>query len=363
MPQRLLTRIQARSALRAHLSADETVVLFPGLGHLEPDGSHWHVPIHGEVFANGRQVGLGKRFLLKMLQRAMKVPESAFQTDLFRQRIARFLAADCRGRQITVRLGEGLQVLTKKSRRNGHFFGSLRLPAEVAPGPDPSDCGGAARVMLEIHGRGEEVPAIRGKAYLLPATGLSVISDIDDTLKHSYVACKRTLLANTFLRRYEAIAGMSDLFRQWAAKGAAFHYVSSSPWQLYGHLADHLAQEGFPDGSFHLRAFRLRDHLMRRLLMLRRSGKAAVIRGILQTFPQRRFVLVGDSGEIDPEIYGVLARRFPQQVAGIYIRQIEGPGDTPARYQHALRGVPYEVVRLFHTAEELQDVRLELPLK
>ena len=218
--------------------------------------------------------------------------------------------------------------------------------------------GGVRRVTLAVQPPGAAVPAACGHAFLLPPEGVSVISDIDDTLKYSHVACKRTLLTNTFLREFEPIAGMAELFRQWAAGGVAFHYVSSSPWQLYRHLAEHLDQQGFPDGSYHLRAFRLRDHLIRRLLMLRRSGKAAVIRGILQMFPGRAFILVGDSGEADPEIYGLMARKFPGQVAGIYIRQIAGRRDTPARYQRAFRGVPYEAVRLFREPTELADVRL-----
>jgi phosphatidate phosphatase APP1 len=145
------------------------------------------------------------------------------------------------------------------------------------------------------------------------------------------------------------------LFRGWAARGAAFHYVSSSPWQLYEHLAEHLAEEGFPAGTFHLRAFRLRDHLLRRILMLRRSGKAGGIRTLIKTFPQRQFVLVGDSGEHDPEIYGAMARRFPQQIAGIYIRQLDGPGNTSRRYARAFRGVAPPLVRMFRDAEEIID--------
>jgi phosphatidate phosphatase APP1 len=69
--------------------------------------------------------------------------------------------------------------------------------------------------------------------------------------------------------------------------------------------------------------------------------------------------LVGDSGEIDPEIYGAVARRFPQQVAGILIRRVGGPRDTPARYQRAFRGVPSSVVRLFREAAELGGLRPE----
>src|SRR5262249_23183572 len=152
---------------------------------------------------------------------------------------------------------------------------------------------------------------------------------------------------NTFLKPFEAIPGMSGLFRSWAAAGAAFHYVSSSPWQLYEHLAQHLASEGFPAGSFHLRAFRLRDHLLRRILMLRRSGKLAVIRTLVETFPQRQFLLVGDSGELDPEIYGAIARRHPQQIAGVFIRQLGGPRDNAVRYARALRGVDPARIRLY----------------
>jgi phosphatidate phosphatase APP1 len=198
-----------------------------------------------------------------------------------------------------------------------------------------------------------------GQAYLIPPTGLSVISDIDDTLKHSHVACKQTLLANTFLRPFETIPGMAGIFRDWWAEGAAFHYVSSSPWQLYEHLAEHLVSEGFPTGSFHLRHFRLRDHLLRRLLMLRRSGKLGVIRSLLKRFPRRRFLLVGDSGEHDPEIYGALARRYPQQVARILIRQLAGERDTLRRYARAFRGVDPARLKLFEDAGEL--ARLDLP--
>ena len=151
---------------------------------------------------------------------------------------------------------------------------------------------------------------------------------------------------------------MAALFQNWSQSGAAFHYVSSSPWQLYPHLTRHLTDHGFPQGSFHLRAFRLRDHLLRRVLMLRRSGKAAVIRAMFKTFPQRQFLLVGDSGEADPEIYGTMARRFPEQIAGVLIRRIPGPRDNKVRYARAFRGASSAAVRLFHEPEELAGIEL-----
>jgi phosphatidate phosphatase APP1 len=314
------------------------------------DARQWVVSVSGDVYAEGK-ASLGKRVLLKLLKRSMRVPEAAFETALFQERIARFVATDRPGRRIVVRVGDEWHALARRSRRNGHFSGVVRIPGGQSNLPRGNEQ--AAVLPLEVCSSEGCVAA--GHAYLLPEQGVSVISDIDDTLKHSHVGCKRTLLANTFLRPFETIPGMAGLFREWAAAGAAFHYVSSSPWQLYEHLSAHLATEGFPHGSFHLRSFRLRDHLLRRVLLLRRSGKASVIRSMFRTFPSRRFLLVGDSGEHDPEIYGTMGRKFPGQVAGIYIRRLAGPRDNRERYAKAFRELPAGLVRMYCDADELRE--------
>ena len=349
----LLDVMRRRPRPLTDLADGDRVVLFPSLGQLSTDQRHWIVQIHGDVSTAGRMT-LGKRLLLKLLQRTMRATNDDFASPLFQQRIARFVAQDRPGKRIAVRIGEAVVPLPKTTRRNGHFQSLVKVPCEeVAESGSPA----AQELPLAVHSLTCEAP-LPGRAFLLAPRGLSVISDIDDTLKHSFVACKRTLLANTFLRPFETIPGMAGLFRDWAAAGAAIHYVSSSPWQLYQHLAEHLQAEGFPDGSFHLRAFRLRDHLLRRLLMLRRSGKIGVIRNILRMYPQRRFLLIGDSGEHDPEIYGALARRFPQQVAGVLIRQLDDPRSSPQRFTKAFRHVDPLLVRLYRDSGELSAVRL-----
>jgi phosphatidate phosphatase APP1 len=45
---------------------------------------------------------------------------------------------------------------------------------------------------------------------------------------------------------------------------------------------------------------------------------------IMEDFPRRKFLLVGDSGERDPEVYAEVARRHPDRVAGVAIRRVEG---------------------------------------
>jgi phosphatidate phosphatase APP1 len=344
----------SRKGPTTNLAAEDQVQLFPSLAYRAHNGGEWIVNVHGDIFAP-QPASFSKRVLLKLLRRTMRATAEDFASPLFQERIRRFLAADRPGRRVAVRVVGEIHKLPKKSRRNGHFHAALCVSGSVASDwMESAAIGGDKFLPLEVVG----APAT-GRAYLLEPTGISVISDIDDTLKHSHVACKRTLLTNTFLRPYETIPGMAPLFRQWWAEGAAFHYVSSSPWQLYEHLTEHLADEGFPPGSFHLKAFRLRDHLLRRVLMLRRSGKLGVIRALMKMFPRRRFLLVGDSGEHDPEIYGALARRYPFQIAGIFIRQLEGQKNLRRRYGRAFRRLDLRLVRIFEDAEELANIRID----
>jgi len=335
------------------LAREDRVILFPSVGYLSRDRGYWIVNVHGDVSCAGK-LSLGKRMLLKIFKRAMRASDEEVASPLFHERIDRFVAHDRSGVPIAVRIGEEIFGLPKRSRRDGQFHAAVRIP--VGQAEKWADEDGQAEPCLPVEVCGARAT---GRVHLVGPTGLSVVSDIDDTLKHSNVTCKRTLLTNTFLRPFEAIPGMAPLFREWSADGAAFHYVSSSPWQLYAHLAEHLASEGFPAGSFHLRPFRLRDHLLRRILMLRRSGKLGVIRALFRVFPQRRFLLIGDSGEHDPEIYGALARRFPRQVAGIFIRQLENQTRLVRRYARAFRLIDPARWRIYQDASELADVKID----
>ena len=93
-----------------------------------------------------------------------------------------------------------------------------------------------------------------GHVQLIPPTGVSVVSDIDDTIKETHIpAGSREVLLNTFFRPFAASAGMAEMYR--AFENAAFHYVSGGPFQLYGPLAEFLLADaaGFPAGSFHMK--------------------------------------------------------------------------------------------------------------
>lgn len=193
-----------------------------------------------------------------------------------------------------------------------------------------------------------------GQVHLLESTGLSVISDLDDTIKVSEVLDRDKLLRNTFLRPFVPVEGMADAYRAWMIHdGAQFHYVSSSPIQLYVPLSEFVQASSFPAGTFHLKEFRWKDESFFNLFASSVEHKLGVIEPILRRFPQRRFVLVGDSGEKDPEIYGALARDFPAQIFRVLIRDVTGDPRESDRYSNAFREVPDVKWSLFKNAAQL----------
>lgn len=344
----MLIRVESRT----DVEASDHVVVYPTIGHLVDDGAAWRIDITGTVYEAGCE-SRRKRMLLNLLQRAAKVQPTAAEHELFESRIREFIAPTQRGKQVALRVGDRVYQLQRRTKRNGRFAGTVKLSAhELDQLRESGDLRGG---VLELHvlSRDGSESNFSVHAHLLHDEGVSVVSDIDDTIKVSNVHSRRLLLERTFLREFESIDGMSTLYRHWANQGAAFHYVSSSPWQLYTPLAEMCDACEFPWGSFHLRSFRLRDHMLRRLLLIRRKGKAKVIQTLLKTFPRRRFILVGDSGEADAEMYGRLARKRPSQVAAIYIHLLDERSLHGERAAKAFRGIPESSIRTFRSPDEL----------
>ena len=170
-------------------------------------------------------------------------------------------------------------------------------------------------------------------------TGLSVVSDIDDTIKVTQVRDQHQMLLNTFARSFKAVPGMAQHYAALARNPQTrFHYLSSSPIQLLPPLQGFLQGEGFPPGSIHLRE----STTLRTLIPGEGESRAHKLSGIarlMEDFPQRRFLLVGDSGELDPEIYGEVARKQGSRIEGIVIRDVTAEGRDAARYAAAFEGV------------------------
>lgn len=103
-------------------------------------------------------------------------------------------------------------------------------------------------------------------------------------------------------------------------------------------IARFLADQQFPQGSVHLReSTSVSDVLAGHGES--RAHKLAAIGRLLRHYPERKFLLIGDSGEADPEIYGQLARAHPEQVAGIRIRDVSAERAAAPRYARAFAGL------------------------
>lgn len=317
---------------------EEVVVLFPTWAAPGAEGGQDQLPVHGWVY-EPESDSLARRAAIGAFRRLLGLPSEAEQSAVFKRRAALFLVDNERGKRVAVRIGERDAVLPQ-STANGHFEGPVDLSkAELAALPRPEADTGADIVRIDT-APSADGRVSQGRIHLIGASGLSVISDIDDTLKITEVTHLDKLIDNTFMKEFRAVPGMSDLYRAWARQGAAFHFVSSSPWQLYPELADFAESGGFPSATFHLKLFRAKDATVLNLFKSGEETKPPQIQPILDAFPGRTFILVGDSGEKDPEVYGALYRNRPQQIRHIYIRNVTDETLADDRFQQAFDGVP-----------------------
>lgn len=164
---------------------------------------------------------------------------------------------------------------------------------------------------------------------LVPSTdaALGVISDMDDTVLQSEItsfirAAQLMLLENARTRL--PFPGVAAFYRA-LERGHGLHgdarnpifYVSSSPWNLHDVITDFLEAQEIPTGPM-----LLRDWDIGRDMLRTREYKLVQIREILTTYPRLPFILVGDNGQEDPEIYGAIVREFPGRILAIYIRNV-----------------------------------------
>ncbi len=338
------------------LKIPSMITVYPGYGHHANSNrnSDWKIRLSGVVYQIPDELSVRKRMLIRVLRNVMQVPADALECDLFRDRIAPFLADAQHRRQILVQIGDREFRLDKKTRRNGHFESWLRVPAELVETVKETQRG-ITKLRYRVGTELGDFAPVEAEAYLHQRDGICVISDIDDTIKDTGVTDRKELLANTFLREFRNIPGMKDIYFDWAQAGADFHYVSSSPWQLFHSLRQMQGQQGFPFGALHLRNFRLRDQLLKRVMIVRRPGKATAIRALLKNLPDRRFILVGDSGEKDPEIYAKICRQFPNQVLALFIRELpERPMSEDRRGK--FKSIPHTQVEVFRETNQLADL-------
>ncbi len=165
---------------------------------------------------------------------------------------------------------------------------------------------------------------------IVPPRGarFGVISDVDDTVIEADVANISRMLRLVMLtnaRTRLAIAGVPAFYRALhdGVSGPFTNpvfYVSSSPWNFYDLLEDIIDVQDLPAGPLFLKDFGVNRELI--LSRGHDAHKLTAIRGIFEAQARMRFVLVGDSGQRDPEIYREVVRQYPGRVLAVFIRDI-----------------------------------------
>jgi phosphatidate phosphatase APP1 len=281
----------------------------------------------------------------------------------FRRMLRRFHSRELP--EASVRAELGASAVDGRTDDEGYFD-------VVVAGPELSVAGAGAGAWKTAQVEVVAAPVrgllpVRATAEILvpgAAAELGIISDIDDTVLQTHVTQKLkmiwvTLSGSAFTRM--PFEGTSELYRA-LVTGASGHadnpvfYVSKSPWNLYDFLVDFMDYHELPRGPLLLRDIGLReapplDH------------KSAAVQLLFETYPKLPFVLIGDSGERDPDIYLAIAARYPGRVRAIYIRDLGGKTSAGAAAERAqalrerARTYGTEMLWVEHASRALQHAR------
>jgi phosphatidate phosphatase APP1 len=185
--------------------------------------------------------------------------------------------------------------------------------------------------------------SVEGQLHLPSANNDTiVVSDIDDTIlvSHSTKLFKKLrlmLFKNARTRMpFEGVAAFYRALESYEeGKKRSFFYVSASEWNLYDLLIDFFSFQGIPMGPLLLSDKKLK------IFRFWKQGKKTQdkvdrLKELFQFYPDKRFILIGDSGQQDPETYLRILGMFPSRVEVIYIRYI-GSKKKNKRLEDAVR--------------------------
>lgn len=244
---------------------------------------------------------------------AVGVPAAAAPTRrsrraVLRSSLARFLTIEVPGAVVTIDAPGGRTQV--RADRDGYLDAVIDVP-DLEPGWH--------RVELSLN------DGVRAAAQVLvvdPDARIGLVSDVDDTILETGLTrgvefLRITLLTDVHERT--PFRGAAALYRAIAGTTAPVFYLSTSPWNLHEMLLEFIALRRFPLGPLLLTDWGpSRSGLFR---IGAQEHKLGVVRRLLDEHPGLRLVLVGDSGQSDPEIYATLAREHPSRIVAVYIRR------------------------------------------
>lgn len=211
--------------------------------------------------------------------------------------------------------------------QRGYFEFRIEVPATI----DKNLLWHPVEFMLLNHPGNNDEPVTAQSTILIPQekAEYGVISDIDDTVLQTEATSLLRMMKKTFLYNAKTrlpFKGVAALYRA-LHEGShlspiknPLYYVSSSPWNIYDMLEDFLEIQDIPAGPLLLRDISLNPNTL--LKSSHKSHKLKQIEKIFRFTGDLPFILIGDSGQKDPEIYLEVVRRHPGRILAVYIRDV-----------------------------------------
>ncbi|UII28083.1 DUF2183 domain-containing protein [Fulvivirga maritima] len=243
----------------------------------------------------------------------------------FRAMISRYLSEAIPDVRVQVRLfGYEKEVVTNE---NGLFEAVFEFEEEL---PQQGWHKACFKVLDKIVDDQKEIET-ETEVYLEEANSCyGIISDVDDTILISHATqtlrkLRLILTKNSKTRLpFTGVAAFYDALRRGTKSDASnpIFYVSSSEWNLYDFLENFCEVRNIPKGPF------LLQELKTSLWELMSSGggthnhKLIKIRHLFDLYDDLSFILIGDSGQKDSELYAQITQEFPDRVKAIYIRDV-----------------------------------------
>ncbi len=228
--------------------------------------------------------------------------------------------------QATVRVRYGEQVVDVLTDEDGCFQVELPLASPLSPGWH--------RVLVQLVSQTLTPEAVlaEGEGHVLIPypTRYMCISDIDDTflISHSATIAKRLLVLlteNAHSRRpFEGVVAHYKMLAEADNElhvSNPFFYVSSSEWNLYDYILEFSQKNGLPDGVYRLSKLKQLSEVLKTGKGKHHTKFDRIVQ-IIETYPDRQFILLGDDSQEDPIIYESIVQQYSQQIRCVYIRQI-----------------------------------------
>ncbi|KAA8566058.1 hypothetical protein EYC84_008662 [Monilinia fructicola] len=157
----------------------------------------------------------------------------------------------------------------------------------LAPGNDTTDI-----QRLNVYTDG----TLTGNAtsYLVPESGITIISDIDDILRITKIYEPKEGLLNSFARPFTQWMNMPDIYANWSRTipNFHFHYLTTTPEQVTRNYMQFI-YDNYPGGSFDTRPLNFSD------VSATLSIRKFLLTKIFETYPHRKFILVADTSNAD----------------------------------------------------------------